>query len=297
MGYLTPSRDANGTINIPALLSSPTRLTDLIARLTEEQLVCGEFFAKSPDTAAGGGVRYEVLKTGANYLERDAENRAPGAEYVLSGSDLPTDLAEVVDWGSKIQILDEHHDRYDVSTIVNRLSQLANTIARKLDQVAIAAIDGALTKYNVGSLTGHDWSTLVTVGPETSLTPNADRPTADFANAGLMAAAADLGIGPLNVLVCHPQEHARLKIGYGTELAAVLASAGIEKVRTSMQITPGTAYLVQRGQAGRIVYERPLTVETFDDRNTRSQFVQSYVVPAFAVSNPHAVVKITGLAG
>lgn len=297
MGYLTPSRDASGSINIPALLSSPTRLTGLIGRLTEEQLVCGEFFDKSPDPVAGGGVRYDVLKNSAKYLERDAELRGPGAEYVLSGSDLPTDLAEVVDWGSKIQILDEHHDRYDVTTITNRLTQLSNTIARKLDQVALAAVDAALVRHNVGSLVGHDWSTLVTVGPETSLTPNAERPTADFANAGLMAEAADIGIGTLNVLVCHPQEHAMLKIGYGTELAAVLASADIEKVRTSMQVTPGTAYLVQRGHAGRIVYERPLTVETFDDRNTRSQFVQSYVVPAFAVSNPHAVVKITGLAG
>ncbi|WP_218002659.1 major capsid protein [Nocardia brevicatena] len=297
MSFLLPSKDPAGTINIPALLASPSQLNAVLARLTEEQLVCGEFFAPAPGGVAGGGVRFGVLKAGVNYLERDAEQRAPGAAYVLSGSDMPTDLAVVQDWGSKVQILDEEHDRYDAITLANKLTQLANTVACKIDALALAAVDAALTAHSIGTVPGHDWSTLVTVGPDDQLTPNTDRPTADFANANLLAAMDDIGIGTLDTLVCHPQEHARLKIGYGIDLAAVLASAGITKVRTSVQIAPGVAYLVENKQAGRTVYERPLTTEVIDDRHHRAQYVQSYVVPAFAVSKPGAVRKITGLAG
>ncbi|WP_040802800.1 major capsid protein [Nocardia concava] len=294
---LLPKIDTQGTLNVSALLASPTKLNDVLAKLTAEQLVMDAFFNPIPSGVSGGGVVYGVLKHGSNYLARDTELRAPGAEYIVSGSDMPMDLAVPQDWGSKIQILDEHRDRCDAITLANKLIQLSNTIARKIDQVALAAVDAALTKHTIAPLPGHDWSALVTVGPDTSLTPNANRPTADFANANLSAVMDDIGIKGLDTLVCHPQEHARLKIGYGTELAAVLASAGIAKVRPSVLVTPGTAYLVESGLVGRVAFERPMTTEVIDDRHHRAQWIQSYAVPAFAVSKPGGARKITGLAG
>ncbi len=297
MSFLLPSQGSGGAVNIPALLAAPTQLNAVIARLTEEQLVCGEFFAPAPGGVAGGGVRYGVLKAGTNFLERDAEQRAPGAEYVLSGSDMPVDLAVVSDWGSKVKILDEEQDRCDAITLANKLTQLANTIARKIDSLALAAVDAALTAHSIVDVPGHDWSELVTVGPADGITPNSDRPTADFATANLVAAMDDIGIGTLDTLVCHPQEHARLKIGYGTDLSSVLESAGITKVRTTTLLAPGTAYLLENRAAGHTMYERPLTTEVIDDRHHRSRYVQSYVVPAFAVSKPGAIRQITGLGG
>ena len=41
--------------------------------------------------------------------------------------------------------------------------------------------------------------------------------------------------------------------------------------------------------------QTPLTVEVYDDRSTRSMWVQAYAVPAFAVDRPYAAKKITGL--
>lgn len=288
---------SGGTLNIPALLAAPSRLNDVIARLTADQLVMDAFFTSSPVKVEGGGLVYSVLKHGSNYLARDAEQRAPGAEYVMSGHELPMSLATPQDWGSKIQILDEHRDRQDAITLANKLVQLSNTIAAKLDAVALAAIDAALAEHSIQPIPGHNWSTLVTVGPETQLTPNSERPHADFATAGLAARMDDIGIGTLDTLVCHPQEEARLKIGYGVDLPGVLAAAGIKKIRTTVQATPGTAYLVETGRAGHVQFERPMTTEVIDDRHHRAQFIQSYAVPAFAVSRPGAVRKITGLAG
>ncbi|MGV9586373.1 major capsid protein [Nocardia farcinica] len=293
---LVPSH-SGGTLNIPALLAAPSRLNDVIARLTADQLVMDAFFTSSPVKVEGGGLVYSVLKHGSNRLTRDAKQRTPGAEYEMSGSELPMDLATPQDWGSKIEILDEHRDRQDAITLANKLVQLSNTIAAKLDAVALAAIDAALTQHSIQPIPGHNWSTLVTVGPEDQLTPNSDRPHADFATAGLAARMDDIGIGTLDTLVCHPQEEARLKIGYGVDLPGVLAAAGIKTIRTTVQATPGTAYLVETGRAGHVQFERPMTTDVIDSRHTRSQFVQTYAVPAFAVSRPGAVRKITGLAG
>jgi hypothetical protein len=81
------------------------------------------------------------------------------------------------------------------------------------------------------------------------------------------------------------------------QLPDVLTALGIEQVRTSMQVTSGTAYAVETGQAGRLTFERALTTEVIPDRETRSTWIQAYAVPAFAITKPGAVRKITGLAG
>jgi hypothetical protein len=88
---------------------------------------------------------------------------------------------------------------HDQVVIGNRLIQLANTIAKKIDPLAIAAAEAALSKYsNAGVSPGHNWGTLVTVGPLDQITPSANRPTADIANAALLARIDDLGVKDLD---------------------------------------------------------------------------------------------------
>ncbi|EOM74612.1 hypothetical protein DW322_03395 [Rhodococcus rhodnii] len=291
---LVPALD-NNRVSFDAILKSPATLNANIAQLTANRLIMPALFGTSTNKVEGGGLVYSVLVHGSNFSMRDVEQRSPGAEYIVNDGEFDFDLAKPQDWGSKIQVLDEEVQRNDTITLKNKLIQQANTIVRKIDQVAIAALDAALSKHSIAPVPGHKWHELVTAGPNDQLTPNANRPTADFARANLISQAQDLGGGTLNVLLLHPEMHMALKIGYGEGLAAALESAGITEVKSSMLIPVDTAYLVEQGKAGVVAFERPLTTETIDDRHHRATWIQSYAVPAFAVTNPSAAVKITGI--
>lgn len=298
-------------ISLSALLANPARLNALIAKLAADQLVVDVFFRPSGTTVTGGSLLYDVLLSGGNYPTRDVEQRSPGAEYIITTNDVIRDLATPQDWGAKVQILDEERVRFDEVVIANRLMQLANGISRKIDQIAIAAVEMALSKYSIAGVDGHNWGTIVTVGPLDSITPNSGRPSADIANAALLARADDTGIKPPDTLVCHPQQLTALRIAYESHLNDMLESVGITSVRTSMQVTPGTAYVVASGAAGVLAFEPTpvlpngvaagnsggLVTEVIPDRGTRSMWVQSYAVPVFAIPVPGAIRKITGLAG
>lgn len=288
---------SNQQYTMAALLANPSRINKLIARLAANQLVVDAFFRPAASAVSGGGMLYDVMLHGKNFSERDVEKRSPGAEYLITMGDLVQDLATPQDWGAKVEIWDEELDRYDPTVSANKITQLANTLTRKIDQLAIAAIDAKLAQYNIAGVPGHNWDDLVTVGPLDSITPNSERPMADIANAALLVRVDDLGVPPPDTMVCHPQQLTALRIGYGAELGDVLASVGINSVRTSMQVANGTAYVVSSGQAGIIGFERPLTTEVIPERTRRSTYVQSYCVPAFAVPTPGAVRKITGLIG
>ncbi len=292
---LVPSL-SNGQYTLAALLADPTRLNRLVARLAADQLVVEAFFRSAASVVQGGGMLYEVLLAGGNFSARDVQVRAPGAEYPLTYSEHVHDLATPQDWGAKVEVRDEDLDRYDPTVVANKVTQLANSITRKVDQLAIAAIDAAHERHGIPAVAGHDWGAVQTVGPLDSITPNAERPMADIATAALRIREDDLGIPAPDTLVCHPQELTAARIAYGAETSAVMESVGITSVRTSMQVPAGTAYVVSSGQAGVLGFERPLTTELIPERTRRATYIQSFVVPVFAVPTPGAVRKITGLA-
>jgi hypothetical protein len=314
---LVPSISGN-QVSLSALLNDPARLNALIAMLAANQLVVDAFFRPAGTNISGGALLYDVLLHGGNFPTRDVATRSPGSEYIITTGDITRDLATPQDWGAKVQILDEERERFDEVVIGNRLLQLANGISRQIDRLAIAAVEAALSKYSIAGITpGNNWSTLTTVGPLTAITASADRPTADIANAALLARVDDLGVRPPDTLVCHPQEHASLQIGYGSELPLVLAAVGITDVRTSVQVTPGTAYVMPAGAAGVLGFERSpaglagltgaagvtgsgaggLVTEIIPDREHRATWIQSYALPCFAIPIPGAIRKMTGVAG
>lgn len=293
---LVPTISSN-QVSMSSMLRNPTKINDVIAMIASELLIIDAFFRPTGGNIQGGGILYDVLLNGGNFSLRDVEPRAPGAEYIITHNDVKHDMATPQDWGAKIFYLDEEMTRYDTTVLGNRIVTLANTLVRKIDQLAIAAIEAALAKYSIASVPGHDWGDLVTVGPADDITPNSARPVADIANAGLLVRVEDLGIKAPDTLVLHPQQQMALQVGYGAELTSVLAGLGITKVRTSTQVANGTAYVVSSGQAGVLGFEKPLTTEVIPDREHRRTWVQSYAMPAFAVPTPGAVRKITGLAG
>lgn len=280
-------------LTVDVALANPTILRNRIAELADTQLLLDKFFTHAGTPVEGGGILYSVIKASDFYTRTDVERRTPGAEYaVVEGVDPEPKLAKVTDWGGKFQILDEQIKRNDASYIDQQTTQLSNTIVRKLNDAALAAVDAAIGAEN--TIVGHNWGAVVTTGPETALTPNAERPAADFAAAQLAADLQELGVKH-DLLIVHPNQAFALSVAYGENLSKVLESADLE-LFSSPRVTAGVAYAVQKGQAGVVGFEVPLNVETYDERATRSKWVQGYCVPAFAVEKPYAVKKLTGLA-
>ena len=277
-------------LTVDAALKRPTVIRDRIAKLADSQIVLPKFFHQLGAPVTGGGMLYSVIKA-SDFYTSDVEKRSPGDEYkIVEGVDPEPKLAVVEDWGGKFQVPDEVVTRNDTNYLDQQTTQLSNTIARKLDVAAMKAVADAA----IESIVGHDWSNLVLVGPEADLTPSAGRPSADLSAAQLEADLEELGVVH-DLLITHPEQAHNLRVAYGDNLDAMLKSAGVE-LYSNPRIEPGVAWAVQAGEVGAVGFEFPLTSESWDDRSTRSKWVQSYAVPAFAVDKPFAAKKITALA-
>lgn len=280
------------SLTVDVALKQPTTIRARIAKLADDQIILDKIYSGLGAQVQGGGILYNVIKA-SDFFTSDVERRAPGAEYkVVEGVDPETKLATVEDWGGTFQVTDEQRDRNNVSYLDLQTTQLANTIARKLDNAAIAKLEAAIDSAN--TITGHSWDDIVTIGPEADLTPSAELPTADLSAAQLKSDLQELGVKH-NLLIVHPNQAHALRVAYGDKLDAMLQSAGVTMF-SNPRVTAGVAYTLERGAVGAVGFERPLTVDVIDERKTRSWWVQAYAVPAFAVERPYALKKLTGLA-
>ncbi|MGP4058775.1 major capsid protein [Mycobacterium sp. 4D054] len=280
-------------LTVDTALKQPTTIRARIAQLADEQILLPKFFRTLGAKVEGGGMLFSVIQA-SDFFTSDVEKRSARAEYkVVEGVDPEPKLALVEDWGGKFQIGVEEITRNDVNYLDQQTTQLANTITRKLDVRAMAELNAAVTGANV--VPGHDWSILVTIGSEAELTPSGELPTADLSAAQLASDLQELGVKH-DLLVVHPNEAHALRTAYADRLDAMLKSAGVE-LFANPRVTAGTAWTVEKGMVGTVGFEFPLTVDVWEDKATRSWWVQAYVVPAFGVDRPFAAKKLTGLAG
>jgi hypothetical protein len=278
-------------LTVDVALQQPTVIRNQIAKLADEQILLPKLFRTFGAQLQGGGLLYSVVQA-SDFFTSDVEKRAPRSEYrVVEGVDPEPKLAVVEDWGGKFAVGAEEITRNDISYLDQQTTQLANTLARKLDVRAVGELEAA----SVGTVAASaSWDDLVTVGPLTDITASADRPTAHFAQAQELADLDELGV-ILDTLLLHPNQARALRVAYAENLGAMLESAGLTMF-ANPRIPAGTAYLVQGGQVGTVGFEVPLTVDSWEAKETRSWWVQGYVVPAFAVDRPYAAKRLTGLA-
>ncbi|TWS26623.1 hypothetical protein FK268_05220, partial [Tsukamurella sputi] len=147
---LVPALDGR-TLTVDQALARPTIIRDRIATLADNLMVAPAFYRPAGGQGVtGGGILYSVTRATDQYLDGDLEERAPGGEYKqLQGVDPEVKLAKVKDWGAKFRIEDERRTRNDVDYLDQQTTQLANTIAKKIDdeamRVLMAALDDVVT--------------------------------------------------------------------------------------------------------------------------------------------------------
>jgi hypothetical protein len=292
MPTLLPSLSGR-QLTVDVALNQPTLIRNRIAKLTDDQIVLPHLFHTLGVKVDGGGIIYAVVQA-SDFYTSDVEKRNPGGEYkIVEGVDPDPKLAVVSDWGGRFNITDEQRTRNNISYLDQQTTQLSNTLARKLDVAALAAIEAAIDSSN--TVTGHSWDDLVFVGALDSITPSGERPTADFSAAQLKSDLQELGVKH-NLLIVHPNQAAALRTAYAENLDDMLKSAGLSMF-ANPRVAAGSAYVCERGAVGTVGFEWPLTITTWPEPSTRSTWVQGFVVPAFAVDRPFALKKLTSISG
>lgn len=293
MPFLAPT--LSGTqLTVELALKQSTIIRNRIAKHADEQILLPKLFRMLGPRPANGAFLYNVLKASDYYVKNDSLHPVgPGDEFpVVEGVDPDTKMAIVEKWGGTFDVPDEKVRRNEQVYLDNHTTQLANTIARKLDAQAMAYLNAALASGEQ-TVPGHSWADLVTVGDPTTLTPSGELPTADFADVHLANALQELGV-TADLLLVNPAQARDLRVAYMDRLDAMLKSAGLGMFENP-RIPDGTAFAVQSGQVGIIGFEMPLTVETWRDPKNQTNHVTAFVMPAFGVDRPYAAKKITGL--
>ena len=211
-------------LSVDAALKAPTLIANRIAKLADSAILLPHIFRQYGAKVDGGALLYNSLQSSDYYLSTNIEARAPGAEYqVVEGSLPEPQLALVSDYGFQATIPIEAVLRNNISILDNATIQGTNTLTRKLDELAIAAVEAAEPASIAVSL---PWDQAITVGALTDLTPSNQLPTAAFAAAQTLADRDELGV-QLDTLLVAPEQAQALKTLYGFHLDDALKSAGL----------------------------------------------------------------------
>lgn len=286
-----PASVSGTSVTVDLMLQQPTRISAYLSDLSLQRFFANRIFSNNGGVT-GGGLVYDQLTTNDLYTVRDVQNVEPGAEFPLVDTQRTAPLfAPVEKFGGKFFITDEARDRNDQNAFRIQSNKLANTIVKKINTKAIAALDASVTAFTQ-TATGNSWSAYQPQGSSASL-PSAS-PAADFAKAQLAADSAELGVN-YNLWIVNPAQMASLRTIYGTALSGLLADNNVSVVPTN-RVAAGTAYVVDEGMVGELRYEKALSTETWREQGTQRTWVQADVRPVFAVTNPLSVLKFTGLA-
>jgi hypothetical protein len=286
-----PSIDAQGRITVEQFLKNPTRVQSVIADLTAQRFLAERIF--SAGNAEGGAVVFDQVTASQLYTDRDVQAIEPGSEFPLVSSGETTPMvAAVTKWGGAAVLTDEAVRRDSRDVLQRELTKLRNTIVRKVDTVAIAALNAA----PIVPLVGTDWDS-----------PTTGDPILDLAKGRSMIDDADMGY-TADVMLINPKQYVALM-----SLKAVRDSLPRESTAgnpivsgqlngymgfewyVSNRVAVDTAYMLSSKMAGSLRDELGLYSRVVPQPERERTLVQAARVTVPIVTDPKAVVRITGL--
>jgi len=290
---LGPPSISGTDVTIDIMLQQPTRVTAYLMDITLARFILDRIFT-SNGGVTGGAVVYDVIVANDIFLLRDVEPVAPGTEFpvVTSVRRVPK-VAVVEKYGGKFWVSYEARDRNDQVSFRNELTRLGNTIVRKLNTRAVAALNAAIAANNgMSQYVGNNWETAIPRGANP--TPPPLTPGADFSKPQMLADQAELGI-QYDTMLVNPVQLNSLRLFYQDGLEQMLSDAGYSELYASNRIPVGIAYAVASGQLGELRMEQPLMTETWNEPERQRAWTQSSVRPVMFIQNPWAVMEISGI--
>lgn len=130
-------------ITVDAWLAQPTRVTRFLNDLAEGYSIADRMLTAGP-AIPGGALIYDQLTATDWFLSDDVEEIRPLAQFPDLTSTAPNPkIAASAKYGGQITIARETRLRNRWDVVMREMTKLRNTVVRKKDTVAIAAIDAA----------------------------------------------------------------------------------------------------------------------------------------------------------
>lgn len=291
-----PPTVSGENITLSAFLAQPLVLREVIRDLAAERFISDRIFA--PGQNAPGSVIFNQITGSFLYADRDAESIRPGAAFPKTTHTLGNpSVATIEKFGLEGEITREDINRNNWPVMRDLLTVLANTVVRKVNTQAIAALDAAPIQTLVGvDLTSATVAQIVSV----------------FATARSMIEDLDLGYDGLEISAYfHPTQATELLSNVdllkllqaeGPELPARSGNIGrlmgIQSFKTN-RVAAGTARFVASGIVGTVHQEEGQGVltntYTIPEKGPNDQAVQAWRPVTFAVRHPKAAVSVSGL--
>lgn len=281
---------AGTNITVSLFLNSPPRVQRAIRDMTLQRFVADVVFSQGP-TATGGAVIHDQITGPDYYMGGDVQEIEPGGEYPLLTSPEVAPLVAIArKYGGEVMLTDEQVRRNNLGVLARETVRLRNTIVRKVDTVAMAALRAAALTAQVAS---GDWSTAAT------------DIIADLVTASGTIGALDMGYVADTVLINPAQEMDLLKdkdirdalprerdnsIIRTGNLGRLL---GLDFIVTN-RVLPGEVFVLQRKTIGGISDEVPLYARPIPDDRRDRVFIHGGRVVTPYVTDPKAGVRITG---
>jgi len=292
---LAPPTVSGTTYTVDFLLSNPTRVTRIVADLVMANFFLDRVFSTGGDVS-GGAVLYDQANYLDIYTDRDVERIEPGTEApIVTGQRTAPLVALVEKFGGKFPITNEARRRNEMNRMNNHMRRLSNTIVRKMHQRGLAEL-AAQIAANARTASSISWSAAMAL-TMTTASPSA-RPARTFTAAQREAENNEFGYA-YDTLIVNPTEAESIRTVYADTLDAILSDNGITSMISTPRKASGSAYLLAGGEVGEMRLEEPLrtTVTPEGAPTLREQdWVQSLVNPVFFVTDPYAILEMTGIA-
>jgi hypothetical protein len=284
------------TYTVDFLLQNPTRVTRVVNDLTLSNFFLDDIFTIGGDVS-GGAVLYDQATTLDTYTNRDVERIEPGTEAPIVGGVRTAPLvAQVEKYGGKFVMTQEAIDRNDTTRMRNQMRRLANTITRKMHQRGLSELAANISTFS-RTASGVSWSDALALTVQTRAANN--MPAFDFQAVLTANEVAEMGYS-YDTLIVNPTEAGSLRALYGGQLSEVLRDFGITTFISTPRKASTSAYFLAGGAVGEMRLEHPLRTTTANEVTSaptmiEQTWVQSLVNPVMYVTDPYAILEVTGL--
>lgn len=304
-------------LTVDMLLKQPPLIARALTSLVAKRLIADRLFVRgTSDQVAGGAMRYQELE--GIYLNDNAEEIAEGADYPLTKWAEAIKTAPVRQFGLGFPVTNLAIRRNARDVIGRGTVKLANTIAKKIDGVAMGLLTDTTTYPAIQTMSASGlWTNAATDVIKDIAAAQEKLETKDNAYAGFSGATLILNTQRRDDLLNNsvlrdalPRETQSGQIQSGM----VAPFLGLDQILFTPQLDATKAILLDTSMAGTIADETPDPREGWVSDTPAGQIAPVYVKvepygkpavnqavyggrwPAIALIQPDAVVVLSSVA-
>lgn len=291
--YAPGAPTASGSlVTVDTYLRQPTRVQRLVEALTPaSRFIADRFFGPGP-AIPSGAVVFDQVTSSDLYTSRDVEVIAEGSAIPVLDDTAPNPkVAAATAYGGAFKVTDQNRNRNQIDVFNRGTRKLSNTIVRKVDAVAIAALEAA----PIGSFAGTDWTAATGAQMIANLIDAAE--VVNALEMGYMVDSVALHPTQFNELLKNKDFRDAMQANTENSMLTdgIIGEFMGMAFGKSYRITAGTGYLGSSQMAGALSEETPLTAEVIPWRLHRATYITGYREVAVYVTDPSSVVKLTGI--